>query len=43
MFRQATNLCYEQGKIKMGLRNDVEIKEAIELLGNKAKYESLLK
>jgi carboxyl-terminal processing protease len=39
----ASRFFYEQGKIKMGLRNDVEIKEAIDLLKNQAKYDSLLK
>lgn len=39
----ASRFFYEQGKIKMGLRNDEEIKEAIDLLKNQAKYDSLLK
>ncbi len=39
----ASRFFYEQGKIKMGLRNDVEIKDAISLLNNDAKYNSLLK
>ena len=39
----ASRFFYEQGKIKMGLRNDIEIKEAIDLLKNQAKYSSLLK
>jgi len=39
----AGRFLYEKGKIKMGLRNDEEIKEAIDLLHNDAKYQSLLK
>ncbi|MCB0521915.1 MAG: S41 family peptidase, partial [Saprospiraceae bacterium] len=34
---------YEIGRIKIGLRNDVEIKEAVKLFDDKAKYDSLLK
>ncbi|MCC6726361.1 MAG: S41 family peptidase [Saprospiraceae bacterium] len=34
---------YEKGRIQMGLRNDAEIKEAIKLFGDKAKYDSILK
>jgi len=34
---------YNKGKIKMGLRNDEEIKSAVELLNDRAKYDSLLK
>ncbi len=34
---------YEKGRIQMGLRNDLEIKEAIKLFGDKAKYDSILK
>ncbi len=34
---------YEKGRIQMGLRNDSEIKEAIKLFGDKAKYDSILK
>lgn len=33
---------YQQGKIKIGLKNDLEIKEAVAILGDKAKYEQLL-
>lgn len=33
---------YQRGKIKMGLRNDKEIKEAIELFDDPARYEQLL-
>jgi len=39
----ASRFLYEKGKIKMGLRNDEEIKEAIDLLHDGAKYNSLLK
>ncbi|MBK9015630.1 MAG: S41 family peptidase [Saprospiraceae bacterium] len=34
---------YEKGRIQMGLRNDLEIKEAIKLFGDKAKYDGILK
>jgi len=34
---------YQKGKIQIGLRNDKEIKEAINLFNDKAKYESILK
>jgi len=34
---------YQKGKIQIGLRNDKEIKEAVILLNDKAKYNSLLK
>ncbi|TAK34036.1 MAG: S41 family peptidase [Saprospiraceae bacterium] len=34
---------YEKGRIKVGLRNDLEIKEAVKLLGDKARYGALLK
>lgn len=34
---------YEKGRIKIGLRNDPEIKEAVKLFGDKGKYEALLK
>jgi carboxyl-terminal processing protease len=34
---------YEKGRIQMGLRNDLEIKEAIKLFGDKAKYDAILK
>ncbi len=39
----ASRFFYEKGKIKMGLRNDEEIKEAIDLINDPAKYNSLLK
>jgi len=39
----ASRYYYQQGKIKIGLRNDDEIKEAITLLRDEAKYKSLLK
>jgi carboxyl-terminal processing protease len=34
---------FEKGRIKVGLRNDVEIQEAIKLFGDKARFEKLLK
>lgn len=34
---------YEKGRIKIGLRNDPEIREAVKLFGDQAKYEALLK
>ncbi len=34
---------YEKGRIQVGLRNDVEIKEAVKLLGDKARYDAILK
>jgi len=34
---------YEKGRIKVGLRNDLEIKEAVKLLNEKARYDALLK
>lgn len=34
---------YEKGRIKIGLRNDPEIKEAVKLFGDRARYEALLK
>ena len=34
---------YEKGRIKIGLRNDPEIKEALKLFGDRAKYDSILK
>lgn len=34
---------YEKGRIKVGLRNDLEIKEAVKLFDDKAKYDALLK
>ncbi len=34
---------YEKGRIQMGLRNDLEIKEAVKLFGDRAKYDSILK
>lgn len=33
---------YQRGKIEIGLRNDLEIKEAIALVGDSSKYNSLL-
>ena len=34
---------YEKGRIKIGLRNDQEIEEAVNLFGEMGKYEALLK
>lgn len=34
---------YEKGRIKIGLRNDPEIKEAVKLFNDKVKYDSILK
>lgn len=34
---------YEKGKIKIGLRNDIEIQEAIKVLEDPTRYKSLLK
>ncbi|MEK7257445.1 MAG: S41 family peptidase, partial [Bacteroidota bacterium] len=34
---------YEKGRIKVGLRNDMEIKEAVKLFSDKAKYDAFLK
>lgn len=38
----ASRYHFQEGKIKMGLRNDTEIKEAIELLRNQNEYEKVL-
>lgn len=38
----ASRYGYQQGKIKMGLRNDSEIVEAIQLLGDEAAYKKVL-
>ena len=38
----ASRYYYEKGKIKVGLRNDKEIKEAIRLLNDKAAYAEVL-
>ncbi len=34
---------YQKGKIEVGLKNDAEIKEAVKILKNQAKYKSMLK
>ncbi len=39
----ASRYYYQEGKIKMGLRNDAEIKQAIELLNSPEKYKAVLK
>ena len=38
----ASRYYYQRGKIKMGLRNDKEVEEAIELLHDTARYNSIL-
>ncbi len=38
----ASRYYYQRGKIKMGLRNDLEIEEAIALLGDTARYRAVL-
>jgi carboxyl-terminal processing protease len=38
----ASRYYYQRGKIKMGLRNDQEIKDAIALLGDSARYNAIL-
>lgn len=38
----ASRYYYQRGKIKMGLRNDKEIEEAIALLGDTARYNTVL-
>lgn len=38
----ATRFYYQEGKIKMGLKNDEEIKEAVNVLLDQAKYKSIL-
>ncbi|MAT55977.1 MAG: carboxyl-terminal protease [Saprospirales bacterium] len=39
----ASRYQYEKGRIKLGLRNDIEIKKAIELFHNPAQYQAILK
>ena len=39
----ASRYYYQTGKVKMRLKNDQEIEDAIKLLGDDAKYQSLLK
>ncbi len=34
---------YEKGRLKVGLRNDKEIEEAVKLFGDRARYDGLLK
>ncbi|HHM21237.1 MAG TPA: S41 family peptidase [Bacteroidetes bacterium] len=38
----ASRYLYEKGRVQIGLRNDHEIKEALQLFDNKAKYDSIL-
>ncbi len=38
----ASRYFYQEGKIRMGLRNDMEIEEAIQLLKETGKYQSIL-
>ncbi|GAB4251549.1 MAG: S41 family peptidase [Saprospiraceae bacterium] len=39
----ASRYQYEKGRLKLGLRNDIEIKKAIELFHNPAQYQAILK
>ncbi len=39
----ASRYFYQKGKIEVGLKNDIEIKEAIKLFNNPAEYKKLLK
>ena len=38
----ATRFYYQEGKIRMGLKNDEEIKEAVSILLDQSKYKSIL-
>ena len=38
----ASRYAYEYGRIQIGLRNDLEVKEAIELIGDQSEYQKLL-
>ena len=38
----AARYYFESGKIQIGLRNDSEVREAIALINNPAKYDKLL-
>ena len=38
----ATRFHYQEGQIRMGLRNDKEVKEAIDLLQDPARYRKIL-
>jgi carboxyl-terminal processing protease len=38
----ASRYHYQEGKIKMGLRNDAEINEAIQLMSDQSRYQSVL-
>ena len=38
----ASRYYFQDGKIKIGLRNDIEIKEAINLINDPARYKQLL-
>ena len=33
---------YEEGRVRLGLRNDIEVKEAVKLLKDKKRYTSIL-
>ena len=38
----ASRYFYEKGKIEIGLRNDIEIKQAVSLLNNDTEYKKAL-
>jgi len=38
----ASRYFYEKGKIEIGLRNDVEIKEAVRILNDEETYKKIL-
>lgn len=38
----AARFYYEEGRVRLGLRNDIEVKEAIQLLQDRARYDQLL-
>lgn len=38
----AVRYFYQEGKIKMGLKNDIEVKEAVKILKDQAKYKDIL-
>ena len=38
----AVRYFYQEGKIKMGLKNDIEVKEAVKILKDQAKYKEIL-
>lgn len=38
----AARFYYEEGRVRLGLRNDIEVKEAIQLLQDRTRYDQLL-